>query len=107
MTFAPTASMSSLTERSLEGTAVITLEQVRDDLSDDVLRTLRLDDIARMRLRGFEAPPVGPEDIEKLRTVLSEPRSAANEAMRETWAASPKGPEGHIRHVVAYAKLVG
>ena len=90
---------------TLEGTAVISLEQVRDNLSDDVLRTLRLEDIPRMHLRGFESPPVGAEDLEKLQAVLSEARSAADGAMRETWATRPKGPDGHIRDVVGYARL--
>ena len=92
-------------QATLDRTAVISLEKVRDDLSDDLLRTLRLEDIPRMHLCGFEAPPAGPEDLEKLRTVLSDARIAANEAMRETWATRPKGPEGHIRDVVGYASL--
>ena len=92
-------------QATLEGTAVISLETVRCDLSDDVLRTLRLEDIPRLHLRGFEAPSADLEDLKTLRTVLSEARSAASEAMRETWATRPKGPEGHIRDVVGYASL--
>ena len=92
-------------QATLEQTAVISLEQVRDNLPDDLMRTLRFEDIPKMHLRKFESPQVGPEVLDKLRRVLLEAKDAAKREMHEVWEAAPKGPDGHIRDVVGYASL--
>ena len=90
---------------TLERTSVISLEQLSDGLSDDALRTLRLEDIPTRQLRKFESPPAGPEDIDKLKRVLIEARDAADRAMRKEWETAPKSPDGFIRDSVGFASL--
>lgn len=90
---------------TLERTAVISLEEVRDGLSDDTLRTLRLEDIPTRQLRKFESPPASPEDLHMLRRVLVEARDAASRAMRLEWETAPKGSEGFIQDAAGFASL--
>ncbi len=45
---------------TMEHTSVISLEQLSDGLSDDALRTLRLEDIPTRQLRKFQSPLVNP-----------------------------------------------
>ena len=90
---------------TIERTSVISLEQLSDSLSDDVLRTLRLEDIPTRQLRRFESPPASPEDIDRLKRVLIEARDAADRAMREKYETAPKRSDGFILDSVGYASL--
>ena len=90
----------------IDRTAVISLEQLRENMSDDLMLAVRLEDIPRKYLRKFETPPATLEDIDKLRRVLAEARSTAAHAMHDEWEASPKGADGHIMDVVGFAHLV-
>ena len=90
---------------TLKGTAVISLEKVREDLPDNKMRTLRLEDIPRRYLQNFKSPRVGPADLDKLREVLSKAREAAARAEQLMWESTPKGPGGQIADVVGFASL--
>ena len=91
--------------RTLDQTLVVSLEQLRDELSDDALRTLRLEDIPIRQMRTFERPQATQEDLDKLTTVLAEAREAADRAMRDAWENAPKGPDGFIRDMVGWASV--
>lgn len=90
---------------TLDQTVVISLQQLRNELSDDALRTLRLEDIPTRQLRTFERPQATQEDLDKLTMVLAEAREVANRAARDAWEKAPKGPDGFIRDMVGFASL--
>lgn len=90
---------------TLYQTFVVSLQQLRDELSDDALRTLRLEDIPTRQLRTFERPQASQADLDKATSVLAEAREAADRAMREKWESMPKTPDGHIQDMVGWARL--
>ncbi len=90
---------------TLDRTLVVSLQQLRSELSDDALRTLRLEDIPTRQLRTFERPQAAQEDLDKATRVLAEARQAADRAMREEWETAPKNPDGRILDVVGWTSL--
>lgn len=90
---------------TLDQTFVVSLEQLRNELSDDALRTLRLEDIPTRQQRTFERPQATQADLDKVTMVLAEARDAADRAMRLAWQSAPKGQDGRIRDMVGYASL--
>lgn len=91
--------------RALERTAVISLEELRERLPDEGLRTVRLEDIPRRQLHKFESPPASSEDLDNLKNVLVEARGAAARAMQRKWETAPKRPDGSILDSVGFADL--
>jgi len=91
--------------RALEATAVISLEELRERLPDEGLRTVRLEDIPRRQLHKFESPPASSEDLDNLKGVLVEARGAAARAMQRKWETAPKRPDGSILDSVGFADL--
>lgn len=90
---------------AIDRTLVVSIEQLRDELSGAALRTLKLEDIPAKQLRTFERPQASQEDLDGLAEVLTEAREAAHRAMCEEWVNAPKRPDGFIRDIAGYASL--
>ena len=90
---------------TLEATSVISLEQLRDGLADDAIKSLRLEDIPQSRIRRFESPEVSQDYLDRVTRVLAQAREAADRAIAEKWEESSKGPDGTIPDVSGFAEL--
>ena len=88
--------------KTLEATAVVNLDQLRDLDADRV----RLEDIPASHIRSFNRPTVTSEFVEEVRSVLSQARAAADRAASERIWSAKKTNEGHVADVAGWAHLV-
>ena len=89
-------------KKTLKATSVVALDQLKDG---DAGR-IRLENIPANHIRSFDRPPVSPAFLEKVRTVLSRAKAAADRAAFEHLKSAQRTKEGHVADVAGWAHLV-
>ena len=93
-------------KKALGATSVIALDQLDMDPDAAKAKPLRLDDIPAVQIQRFTRPRVSPGFIKKVRRVLTEARSAADDAAQEHLKSASRTADGHVADVVGWAHLV-
>ena len=91
----------------LEATSVVALDRLETDISAERKRKLRLEDIPTSSIARFTRPKASAGLVAKVRSVLAEARTAADEAAAARAESAPRAVGGdYVGDVAGWAWLV-
>lgn len=92
--------------QTLKATSVIALDQLETDPNNAGFRNLRIEDIPTASILDFKLPEATPELVEKVRSVLAEARTAADQAAAAHLESARRDISSqHVADVAGWAQL--
>lgn len=90
----------------LRNTHVVALEDLNTNLSEEELKTLRIENIPSNHISLLQKPEASPKLIDEVRAAIEEATIAAKTAADERHKNAPRTKDGHIADVFGFANVV-